>query len=557
MIRKIPIVSRCNPEIAAPLDLGRFSNNVSMQVYGYAVRNHPIFMKKFLNDYEMSIIAPKGKGAVNLQATSAKVLHSTREGWINAVCYHAPADKAMLSFYKYFIMQDPSIVVKLISNLKKAAAERDEWTPFTKISEKTFDEYRKDFDRIINGGIDQQYDLPDSKNFVRPFTTCPFASPNCRALCLNRSGQALLLESIKTFEKGAIWEDYKKSKASRMEKGTTLEDDFEYFFLKGIPFYYGGASNEIFASRIRRTHVMWLAWAHQGVMQNNYNDMLFYEAIEFKRRCEKAGIKNVAVRINGTSDLPVHTLRLQDAVLNGRSLKGRNLIESLGKEGVVCYDYTKDFKRMDKWVNSRCWKGVKSALDGNVRMCAGFPTNYHLSFSWSEINGIGALSILKKGGNVVMVFRKSYQAKKDAVAVPAKSGSKGRMPDKIHVAQLSKNPEHQGWYADVVDGDYTDLRFDDPYLVGNRKGGVIVGLTVKGLTSKAIEYDNRSRGEIWNRFMVPVRLQGGEIPGKITAQVVENPGKEESSIITVDKDLANTALSTIDGWEITGTAMGT
>jgi hypothetical protein len=73
------------------------------------------------------------------------------------------------------------------------------------------------------------------------------------------------------------------------------------------------------------------------------------------------------------------------------------------------------------------------------------PKNYHLTFSKSETNGAIAESILKSGGNVAMVFRKSLPAK---------------------------------WLgAEVVNGDETDLRFLDG-------AGKIVGLVEKGKAKK-------------------------------------------------------------------------
>ena len=91
------------------------------------------------------------------------------------------------------------------------------------------------------------------------------------------------------------------------------------------------------------------------------------------------------------------------------------------------YDYTKSPERMTAF------------LAGEM------PKNYHLTFSRSETNGAIAESILKSGGNVAMVFRKSLPA------------------------------QYLG--ADVINGDETDLRFLDG-------AGKIIGLVEKGKAKK-------------------------------------------------------------------------
>ena len=91
------------------------------------------------------------------------------------------------------------------------------------------------------------------------------------------------------------------------------------------------------------------------------------------------------------------------------------------------YDYTKTPERMTAF------------LAGEM------PENYHLTFSRSENNGAIAESILKSGGSVAMVFRKSLPT------------------------------QYLG--AEVVNGDETDLRFLDGK-------GKIVGLVEKGKAKK-------------------------------------------------------------------------
>lgn len=116
------------------------------------------------------------------------------------------------------------------------------------------------------------------------------------------------------------------------------------------------------------------------------------------------------IRLNDTSDIRWENIR--DSL-------GQNIFEKF--PSVQFYDYTKDFKRFDKTL----------------------PSNYHLTFSWSESNGNAALKLLKLGVNVAAVF--------------------------IDI------PKHYLGY-DVINGDEHDLRFLD------KKG--VVGLKAKGQAKK-------------------------------------------------------------------------
>jgi hypothetical protein len=120
-------------------------------------------------------------------------------------------------------------------------------------------------------------------------------------------------------------------------------------------------------------------------------------------------------RLNLTSDLPWEKIKFN----------GKNVFEAFPL--VTFYDYTKSAERMTAFVNGE------------------MPSNYHLTFSRSETNSAIALAILRSGGNVAMVFRKS---------IPSTY-----------------------FGHDVVDGDETDLRFLDGK-------GKIVGLKEKGLAKK-------------------------------------------------------------------------
>lgn len=132
------------------------------------------------------------------------------------------------------------------------------------------------------------------------------------------------------------------------------------------------------------------------------------------KSAEKQGLTAV-FRLNLTSDLPWEKIKLND----------KTVFQLFPQ--VTFYDYTKSPERMTAF------------LAGEM------PKNYHLTFSRSETNGAIAESILKSGGNVAMVFRKSLPSK---------------------------------WLgAEVINGDETDLRFLDGT-------GKIIGLVEKGKAKK-------------------------------------------------------------------------
>jgi hypothetical protein len=115
------------------------------------------------------------------------------------------------------------------------------------------------------------------------------------------------------------------------------------------------------------------------------------------------------VRLNGTSDILWE--------------KNTDIIQTF--PNVQFYDYTKI--------------GMRFAL--------GIPSNYHLTFSVSETNETEARSVLARGYNVAMVFRKE-------------------IPVTL-------------WGYDAVNGDDTDLRFNDP-------SNVVVCLKAKGKAKRDV-----------------------------------------------------------------------
>lgn len=121
------------------------------------------------------------------------------------------------------------------------------------------------------------------------------------------------------------------------------------------------------------------------------------------------GKDKVVFRLNGTSDLRYEKFKI---------FEGKNIFEVY--PNVQFYDYSKN----------------------HLRFTNDLPSNYHLTFSRSEVNNDKAMELLTKGYNVAMVFK----------TVPT---------------QYKK--------YEVINGDETDLRFLD-------KKNVIVGLKYKKIT---------------------------------------------------------------------------
>ncbi len=125
-----------------------------------------------------------------------------------------------------------------------------------------------------------------------------------------------------------------------------------------------GAMRMVQGARIRKTKEF--LKDRQG-----YADKLTEELVLLEKRALKKGYTPVA-RLNGTSDILWENYISMDAMPNAQF-----------------YDYTKSYDRMQRF------------LDGKL------PDNYHLTFSYSEdTSALQAWSILDKGGNVAVVFRK-------------------------------------------------------------------------------------------------------------------------------------------------------
>ena len=199
------------------------------------------------------------------------------------------------------------------------------------------------------------------------YQTCPNRSAGCEATCLFYAGRGGLLKS-------------------------------------------GQTESDVNAARRRRTELL---FRHRTETLR----VIDAELTRLEARAARRGLK-AAVRLNGTSDLPWEAMRL-----DGQSLIDRH-------PAVQFYDYTKDFRRMARFLRG------------------GFPFGYWLTFSASENNLNEQYAILAAGGNVATPFR------------------------------TERHPET--WLSrPVLSGVDSDLRFHD----GLR--GRVIALCAKGKAAKA------------------------------------------------------------------------
>lgn len=186
---------------------------------------------------------------------------------------------------------------------------------------------------------------------VAGFNLCPFASPGCKSSCLYKAGR--------------------------------------------------GAFSNVQLSRINKTKF----WAFDRA---NFYIQLTNEILKISDRAKHGGEK-IAIRLNGTSDIP-HIELIE-------RFTGVNFL-SPGFSHLLFYDYTKNAKQALKYAG----------------------TNYRVTFSLSETNRAEALQLLAAGVNVAAVF------------------------DSL--------PDNWSGYP-VINGDLTDLRYFDPagVIVGLKAKG--------------------------------------------------------------------------------------
>ena len=134
--------------------------------------------------------------------------------------------------------------------------------------------------------------------------------------------------------------------------------------------------------------------------RETYMAQLKKETAAFIKRAKKRDLIPCE-RLNGTSDLPWHKIKID----------GASIMEHFPE--LQFYDYTKSLSRMVDWCNGK------------------LPKNYHLTFSRSEDTSDSVVrDLLKRGANVAVVY---------AGALPV-----------------------EDFGAEVINGDESDLRFRDP-----------------------------------------------------------------------------------------------
>ena len=178
-------------------------------------------------------------------------------------------------------------------------------------------------------------------NIVKGVDLCPFASPECRALCLNTAGRGI----------------FSNVQLSRINKTEFWRDEREKFYLQ--------LGNELL-----KVH-------DQAIKQN----------------------KNIAIRLNGTSDIDHLALLIR--------FTGINFLDQFYSD-LIFYDYTKNINHVKKYKDS----------------------NYNLTFSRSECNDTQVNQAINLGVNIAVVF---------ANELPA---------------------TYKG--LNVINGDFSDLRINDP-----------------------------------------------------------------------------------------------
>jgi len=109
--------------------------------------------------------------------------------------------------------------------------------------------------------------------------------------------------------------------------------------------------------------------------RESFLNQLRKEINAFIKKAKSKGLVP-CIRLNGTSDI---------------SWENTGLIDEF--KSIQWYDYTKVYKRALKFVNGT------------------LPKNYHITYSLNEDNKKQAFDILKKGGNISVVFRKSLPKK--------------------------------------------------------------------------------------------------------------------------------------------------
>lgn len=129
-----------------------------------------------------------------------------------------------------------------------------------------------------------------------------------------------------------------------------------------------GAFDSVRDARIKKSVELMAGRLYTQAPAADRMEVLAADIAFIVRKAAREGL-NPAIRLNGTSDYPVHTWGLMERFPD-----------------VQFYDYTKDAARMSDYLNGA------------------LPKNYHLTFSRSEDNDLDARIFLDAGALVAFVF---------------------------------------------------------------------------------------------------------------------------------------------------------
>jgi len=494
--------------------------------------------------------------------TSAKAMKGgVVSAMLNAVYHTSPADKAMPVFLaKCITTGQENLIWRLVQNLRHVATTNTHWKGFLPSPDGKFAAYIDGLKHMMSSPISATpQKLPAGNSALRGLSMCPWASAWCYALCLNTSGMGGA-----TAEGEFISKQIRKH-GVKMPVGSTIDDAMLYLDVMGKGLLaekkghrtpagriakkdsvlFGGSISTVHRARMYRAFDMWLAWAKFGPIQNPLYDLMYTEALHLHSRAMEEGYVGTAVRLNGTSDFPAHTFKMTN---------GENLCVALGKAGIVTYDYTKDTARYIAWANSGAWEGKEAGLH-NPRMVKGFPSTYHLTYSFSEFNVERSIEILKMGGNVAMAFRLIVGGK---VIDPSKVKSlAGRgtiipLPKSIQVGILSRFPENKNLTVSIIDGDPSDLRFFDRHDWGKKNGGNVIGLRAKQV--RYSDYEKQDEVGLMRRFIGKLDEQGVIHNPPLGSKPIPTMGKYACT--DIDRDILNATGARVGNLIIGGTGEG-
>lgn len=238
---------------------------------------------------------------------------------------------------------------------------------------------------------------------------------------------------------------------------------------------------------------------HRSLLFYHYPDVFFMRlVVRLTQRLNDVGIGRYAFRPNIFSDISWEDLHF----FNPWARDEETLIGSVEAQ---FYDYTKNPVRYQRF------------LFGD------FPKTYHLTYSLSEVNALYAFYALAHGGSVAVVF--------DA-----------EPPMYVRPRPAEPLPDTFCGYR-VIDGDESDLRFQDREMFGIPEGGFVVGLRLKGRKHRQRHFAMKEKG-VESGFIFDARksYDMGELIEKseqrrMEVKKVNVPGYQEKSFVGFPPDM--------------------